>query len=71
MMDSWETLVFKASSLEEANKLRHEMIEKFSGCWFYVYTQTYEIYVANEFGGRLKKELVQPLIDFCKVREGM
>lgn len=65
--ETTETLIFKGKTVEEADSLRKEMIEKFAGCWFYVYNNA-EIWVANEFGGRLNKSFLDQILIFTKSR---
>lgn len=59
--DNNESFVFKASSVQVADQIRCRLIHAFEGCWFYVYN-TGEIWVTNEFGGKIKPELLEKLV---------
>lgn len=51
-----ETLIYKAENLKSASDIRVRLVNSSSNCWFFLYTQSSEIYATNEFGGRLTKE---------------
>ncbi|HVI40074.1 MAG TPA: hypothetical protein VM577_05390 [Anaerovoracaceae bacterium] len=54
-----EALVCKAPTLEIGIRIRSELIHASSFCWFFLYSQTCELYVTNEFGGRIKQETLE------------
>lgn len=60
-----EVLIFKADNLTAANAFRSALIDKFSGCWFYVFSPSNEVWAANEFGGCLDDETVDNLRAYC------
>ena len=64
-----ETLVCKNSSLETANTIRQALVQEFSGCWFYLYNNG-EIWVANDFGGRLNDKLAEEVAAFAREIQG-
>ena len=51
-----EQLVLVCDHIDIANAIRSDLVYKFSGCWFHVYTETANITVTNDFGGRLKDD---------------
>ena len=55
---SHEDPVLTCPNIETANQVRHWLVEEFSGCWFYVYTETCQISVSNDFGGCLREDRV-------------
>ena len=56
-----ETLVYKAPTLELAEKIRNDLVKNFSSVWFFLYKNSAELYVTNEWGGKIKPELLKEL----------
>lgn len=61
-----EILIYKALNIKEAIEIRTRLVNESHGCWFFLYSQTSEIYATNEYGGRLTKEKVEELIVLSK-----
>ena len=76
--ESGEVKVANANSLKHANKLRSEIWNKFPKIWVIVFKheesrigvvktiKKYEVCVANEWCGRLPKEKIREIEQFCK-----
>lgn len=58
-----EALVYEAPDLETAIKIRSDLVSNSSNCWFFLYTHSLKIFATNEWGGRLKPEILQALQD--------
>lgn len=58
-----EALIYEAPDLKVAAKVRSDLVNNFSNCWFFVYTQTSKIFATNEWGGKLSPEILQELHD--------
>lgn len=56
-----ETLIYKALDLKTANYVRSRLVMETSNCWYFLYTNSYEIFATSEWGSRLSKERVSQL----------
>lgn len=56
-----EALIYEAPTMEVAIKIRSDLINNFSNCWFFLYTNNNKLFATNEWGGKLQSEVVQAL----------
>lgn len=56
-----EQLIYKASNIKEADRIRLHLLNESTGCWFFVYANTFEIRATSEFGGKLNEEKMNEL----------
>lgn len=56
-----EALIYEAPTMEIATKIRSELINNFSNCWFFLYTNNNKLFATNEWGGRLQPDVLQAL----------
>ena len=56
-----EALIYEASTMEMAIKIRSDLISSFSNCWFFLYTNNNKLFATNEWGGRLQPDVLQAI----------
>jgi hypothetical protein len=56
-----EVVIYKALNLNESIRLRHHLVMETTGCWFYIYNNSFEIKGTTEWGGKLSPEKVKEL----------
>lgn len=56
-----ESLVYKFSDLDTAEYIRKELVHASTNCWFFLYKHSCELYVTNEWGGKIKPEILEQL----------
>lgn len=61
-----EAFIIKADTLEQGIKIRHHLMDNSSHCWFFLYSQSNELYVSNEYGGRINAEILETLRTLAK-----
>src|ERR1035437_6267339 len=62
-----ESLVFACPNLEVGEKIRQDLVYKFSRCWFFLYKDSAELYVTTEWGGKIDPETLKALQDRASV----
>lgn len=50
-----EQLVYKASNAKEADRIRLHLVNESTGCWFFVYGESFEIKATSEWGGKVSE----------------
>lgn len=56
-----EAVIYKASNLNEAIRIRHHLVMETSGYWFFIYNNSFEIKATTEWGGKLSAEKIKEL----------
>ena len=56
-----ESLVYKFLTLDMAEYVRKELVQSSNNCWFFLYKHSCELYVTNEWGGKIKPEILDEL----------